>query len=239
VDTDDLKVSALKTAVRAAQNEFDMAITFHEIWKPAAYDKELHARMGNSFATNAFHVVRAALRREMLLALMRMWDTNPKSVRMERHIGPLLRNQQIIDALAEERADRWDWPGVKEQMRLDIAKYANEALAIIDIYSKGGSDNAILQKIRTLRHEHLAHHQVRSTTEKGPDTTDAELESCFQCNLKLIPILLHVIGAGYSTEESAEIHRRYAKLFWASMKGERTRGHPDYREPPSIAPQIT
>jgi hypothetical protein len=77
----------------------------------------------------------------------------------------------------------------------------------------------------------LAHHQLKPTTEKGPDATDAEIESFYQSNLKLVPALLHVIGIGYSTEESADIHRRYAKLFWASMRGERTQGHPDYRKP--------
>ncbi len=229
--TDDPKVVALKAAVKAARHDFDMAITFHEIWKPAAYDKELHARMGNSYATNAFHVVRAALRREMLLALMRMWDTNPQSVRMENDIGKLLRDPEVIDALARERSKPYDWPGVKEQMELDIAKYGNEALAIIDAYSKGGPDNATLKTIRTLRHEYLAHHQIEPTTQNGPDATDAEIESFFQSNKKLIPILLHVIGVGYSTEESSEIHRRYAKLFWASVRGERTEGHPDYRDP--------
>lgn len=224
---DDPKLIALKTAVRAAQDEFDIAITFHEIWKPAAYDKDLHTRMGNSYATNTFHFVRVGLRREMLLALMRIWDTNPQSIRMEKQIGDSLRDPNVIDALAGERAE--GWTGVKDQMRLELNKYANDALAIINQYSKGGPDNGFLKKIRTLRNEHLAHHQLQPTRESGPDTTDAEIESFFQSNLKLIPILLHIIGVGYSTEQSAEIHRRYAKLFWASVRGERTEGHPDYR----------
>ena len=41
----------LRAEVRAALQEFDMAIAFHEVWKPAAYDKSLHERMGVSLAT--------------------------------------------------------------------------------------------------------------------------------------------------------------------------------------------
>ena len=100
MDTDVSQIIALKAAVDAARHEFDMAITFHEIWKPAAYDKDLHERMGNSYATNAFHAVRASLRREMLLALMRLWDTDWRSVRMVKHIGAVLRDKWVIDALA-------------------------------------------------------------------------------------------------------------------------------------------
>ncbi len=74
MNVNDPKIADLGAEVKAAQQEFDMAVTFHEVWKPAAYDKDLHHRMGKSYASNAFNVVRVALRREMLLALMRLWD---------------------------------------------------------------------------------------------------------------------------------------------------------------------
>jgi hypothetical protein len=53
-----------RVSLTAAQEEFDMAVTFHEIWKPAAYDQELHSRFGKSYATQAFLVTRTALRRD-------------------------------------------------------------------------------------------------------------------------------------------------------------------------------
>lgn len=82
MEIDDPKITALHAKVTAAQQEFDMAVTFHETWKPAAYDESLHFRMGPSYASQAFLVARAALRREMVLVLMCLWDTNPKAVRM-------------------------------------------------------------------------------------------------------------------------------------------------------------
>jgi class 3 adenylate cyclase len=47
----------LSANVKAAQQEFDMAITLHEVWKPMAYDQSLRERMGVSYATNAFRVI--------------------------------------------------------------------------------------------------------------------------------------------------------------------------------------
>jgi hypothetical protein len=61
--TTDPKILTLRQKVEAAQQEFDMAVTFHEVWKPAAYDTDLHARMGTSYATQAFRVIQTALRR--------------------------------------------------------------------------------------------------------------------------------------------------------------------------------
>jgi hypothetical protein len=61
---DDEKIASLREKVNAARQEFDMAVTFHEVWKPAAFDEDLHKRMGPSYATNAFFVVREALRRK-------------------------------------------------------------------------------------------------------------------------------------------------------------------------------
>ena len=82
MDMTDPKIIDLKKMVTAAQEEFDMAVTYHEVWKPAAYDKDLHSRMGQSYASQAFLVTRAALRREMMLALMRLWDKNKQAIRM-------------------------------------------------------------------------------------------------------------------------------------------------------------
>jgi hypothetical protein len=45
MEIDEPRIVALKLKVTAAQEEFDMAVTFHEIWKPAAYDRELHNRL--------------------------------------------------------------------------------------------------------------------------------------------------------------------------------------------------
>ena len=48
------EIADLKKMVTAAQQEFDMAVTYHEVWKPAADDKDLHSRMGRSYASQAF-----------------------------------------------------------------------------------------------------------------------------------------------------------------------------------------
>ncbi len=103
MEINDPKIVALKQAVTAAQQEYDMAITFHEVWRPAAYDTDLHARMGRSYATHAFLVTRLALRHEMLLALLRIWDTNKQAVRMAL-IEARLHDKDVIQALAVERA---------------------------------------------------------------------------------------------------------------------------------------
>ena len=54
MEIDDPKIVALRKKVTAAQQEFDMAVTFHEVWKPAAYDQELHRRLGNPMLPRLF-----------------------------------------------------------------------------------------------------------------------------------------------------------------------------------------
>jgi hypothetical protein len=88
------EILALRGQVKAADEEFHIALAFHEAWKPAAYDKALHERIGRSYAANTFRVIAAALRREMLLALIRLWDSDPRSVRM-RAVGESLQNSEV------------------------------------------------------------------------------------------------------------------------------------------------
>ena len=97
MNIDDPAILSLRAKVKAASEEFMQATAYHEAWKPAAYDTDLHARMGMSFATNTFLIVRQALRREMLLALMRMWDNNTKAVSLPS-IANALRDERVIDA---------------------------------------------------------------------------------------------------------------------------------------------
>src|SRR2546421_7867990 len=94
---------ALRAHVKAADEEFHIALAFHEAWKPAAYDKALHDRIGRSYAAHTFRVIAAGLRREMLLALMRLWDNDPRAVRM-KSIGETLQKPKIVDALVAEVA---------------------------------------------------------------------------------------------------------------------------------------
>jgi hypothetical protein len=76
-------IQELRRKIRAAQEEFDLAVTFHEVWKPGAYDTNLHSRLGTSYATQAFNVVLMALRREMVLAMVRLWDRDSRAVGMQ------------------------------------------------------------------------------------------------------------------------------------------------------------
>src|ERR1700722_16986769 len=151
MNIDDPKIASLRAAVSAAQEEFDLAVTFHELWKPASFDKDLHERMGVSYATNAFHVVRQALRRETLLALTRMWDTSAKALRLDE-VARALRDANVISALAADRASRLGFGDVVEAMRRDLQRKADDALAIIGQYSRNGSKYGVLESLRTLRH---------------------------------------------------------------------------------------
>src|SRR5437764_1273647 len=91
-------ILALRDKVTAAQQEFDLAVAFHEVWKPGAYDDDLHRRMGTSYATQAFNVVLMALRREMVLAMVRLWDRYGRGVGMQA-IADDIRTQPVMDAL--------------------------------------------------------------------------------------------------------------------------------------------
>lgn len=225
----DKTIVDLKQMLTAAQQEFDLAVTFHEIWKPAAYDQDLHNRLGNSYATQAFLVTRTALRREMVLALVRLWDTNKEGVRMEL-IWHHLRNSNVIDALAQDRADRLGFADVLEYMREDIAGKADSAIKLIAKYMEGGPHNNVLMTLRALRHKRLAHRQASPATAPGASATDEEIEEFYQDNSNLIHILLGLVNAMYyDPQDTARVFGFYAKSFWERLQ---PAGHE--KQPPKI-----
>jgi AbiU2 len=191
-------------------------------------------RIGASYASNTFLTVRTALRREMLLALMRLWDNDSRVVSMIS-IGNTLRDKRVVDAFTADRVGRLGLPESYSMMRQELSQFANGAVALIEKYSKGGSHDGVLEKLQRLRHERLAHRNITTIKIAGADATDAEVESFYLDMAKLISLLLHLVEAtAYDPMETAHVYQHHAKFFWAGVRGERTEGHPNFRAPSAM-----
>jgi len=257
---DEQEIQTLRRCVKAADEEFHIALAFHEAWKPTAYDKALQDRIGQSYAANTFRVIAAALRREMLLALVRLWDKNRQALRMDR-VGEILGKPCVIDALVAEVAQDWDRPtrlftdedSTEEDRRqmldairnheADAARQAaatkrveiGEVVSLIRKYVDGEGHDT-LKKLKRLRHERLAHREIETRPAATPtlgSATIEEVENFYQDMAKLIRLLKGAVGrTGYDPDDTSQIHAKNARLFWASVRGEGTEGHPSYPPPP-------
>jgi len=225
MNVNDPKILRLRAQIKAAEEDFETAVMFHESWKPAAYDKELHQRLRNSYAAHTFVIVRTALRREMLLALLRLWDGNADAVGMDL-IAETLRDRAVIGALAADRASRFDAADRAEGlMRRDLGRLADDAIELIEKYSRGGSHHAVREKLWALQSRSLVHRQIAMAT--AADAADDEIESFYQDNLALVRLLLSLVRAvAYNPEDAAKIYRLNAASFWGEVRGER-------RKPPT------
>jgi hypothetical protein len=228
---DDSKIAKLREMVTAAQEEFEYAIQFHEVWKIASNDSDLHRRMGRSYASQAFLIARAAIRREMLLALMRLWDRNKRAIRITWVVATLRDAEGVVNALAADRV-RGNWPGALEMMTADLQKLADEVVLLANKYMEGGSHNAAFRQLERLRDERLAHRQLTPTAVvAGTDLDEEGIDACYRDTGKIIQKLSSLVNAmGYDPEQSAEVYRHYARFFWAAARGEQTEGHPNYRK---------
>ena len=198
-------------------------VAYHETWRFASRDKSLHERMSHSFAGRAFLVVRSALRREMLLGLSRLWDTQRGAIKMSS-IADDLENPVIVGALWPDMSVYYDEP----------RQTAAKAVCLIRKYEKGGANHSTLRRLRKLRNQHLAHHQVErqpiGTVEQ--DTLETEMEILYADLAKLISLLEHFVErTAYDPKETAGVYTYYANFFWEAVRGERTAGHPRHRAP--------
>lgn len=165
-------------------------------------------------------------------------------------IADAIRDPQTISLLASESGARIETSMVRPRgaisrasidaitnsVRASLEEKAKAALAIADKYARGGSGYAALERLKTVRNERLAHHQLEATASPTKNATDQEIEDFYLDNSELVRLLLSLVTAtAYNPQEGAEVHRTYARNFWASVKGERTEGHPFYR-PPSSGP---
>jgi HEPN superfamily AbiU2-like protein len=210
--------------VRAAVEEYDFVVACHETWRLAAHDKALHARIGHSFAGNTFLMVRSVLRREMLLALSRLWDTDSRALGMS----------SIADDLSEPIVMNALWPS--SVTHTEPRRMATKAVQLIRKYQKGGANHATLRTLTKIRNQHLAHHQIkRSPIVVGTVEEEAlgnEIAVLYDDMATLISLLEHVVErTAYNPKDTAEVYTFYAKFFWEAVRGERTPRHPNSQQP--------
>jgi hypothetical protein len=223
----------MTAVVKAAEDEIVMAAMFHETWKPAAFDEDLRTRMGTSFATHSFNIVRIALRREMILALMRIWDSNKEAVRMTA-IAEKLNEDIFFRNLVTKRAAGLGIAsaGVEARMTETLEEKREAVLSLVRKYADGGSGRVAFKKIKALRDERLAHRQACDASTARDDLDDKEVEAFYEDSLSVVTTLLSlVLAKAFNLNEAGDVYRHHAKFFWAGVRGERTEGHPNYRKP--------
>jgi hypothetical protein len=234
VDKNDLVLKYKKTrnAVDAALEQATQATMFHETWRPCAQDSALLARMGNSYATHSFQVIRWALRRELIMSLMRLWDGYASSLSL-RQIGDSLSNDDFFSVLLEERATQMDSADTPfmEMLRGNIQGKRRQVLPLIRKYDSDGSGFQTYNLLRTLRNKRLAHHEIGERLTLT-DPTDERIEEFYLDTLDIVSRLHDIVnGVACDLNEAAGMFAHYARLFWASAKGEQTEGHPNYTPP--------
>ena len=229
------KLRALRADLASVDDNFSMAVAFHEVWKPASQDAALHDRMGTSYASQAFLVVRAALRREMLLALMRIWDKTTGARSLVKIVATL-RNEAVWEALLLDRLNKLGDQAVAAHLTPHFIGQRELLLHGFDKYCRGGTHYAVYERLRNLRHGSLAHSQAPTAGVVLVDPADDEVSEFYEDTAKLTSVSMSLInGVAIAYSDTSGVYSHYAMFFWASARGERTDGHPNYRRPDNAA----
>jgi hypothetical protein len=211
-----------KVAVEAARDEALLAVQFHETWRPTVADPDLLERMGNSFATHSFHIIRIALRREVLLALMRLWDNDSRSVKVTA-IAELLRNNRLFEALVCQRTKALGYSvDVTDSIHEALKQKRDDILRLVRKYTASSGQTTVLDRLRTLRHEQLAHRQAHNPTDPAElRHTDEEVEEFYQDTLEIVRLMLSVLlGTAFDiARDGGDVYRHHADFFWAAARG--------------------
>lgn len=225
------RLTRAKALVAAAEDEMLLAIMFHETWKPTAYDGDLRDRIGGSYAAHTFEIIRLALRREVVMALMRLWDDHRQALKINS-IVDILQSGECFDALIRERVSAVGMPEEDaEALREMQRRLRNEMVNLVRKHTHSNDPSPLLNRLRTIRHEQLAHRQAEQPTDPaGLLATDEEVEELYQDSRKIINYMaLLLLGRSfYLALDSGRPYRESAQYFWESVRGEGAEGHPRF-----------
>ena len=203
-----INFASLKTEIVAAQQEMGLAVAFYQLWKPTALDQSLIRRFGTSKATHGLKIVSSALRRELVLAVMRLWDRNKGTIRLGQ-ISTIMQSSGFQVELA--KAVYADMP----QIRDHLARDTNEAIVKIAFYTDGDGKSTI-EYLRKLRHQFLAHTDVAAGIVHFPGHDEKKIELFVRDTAKIIEILLHLIcRQADDFSQMNSVYEHYSNEFWA------------------------
>lgn len=226
------ELNKFRAMVGICEEQAVMATMFHESWSPTVGDAELSARMGTSFARHTFHIVGWALRRELILSLMRIWDGRNDTPNMKR-IWQWLGEEAKYELLLQARARRISSSpnSIMQMLRESLDPVRENISATIAQYLDGGEKFAAIERLRVVRNKRLAHRDLE-TPPDAVDPTDDEVVQLYLDTLALVTDLLHLVnGKAFDLRDAAGVYAHHARYFWAGTRGERTEGHPNYRPP--------
>lgn len=171
------------------------------------------------------------------MGLLRLWDRSKGGVRIDK-IAASVRKQETIEGLLEARSvtkharssGMVGAESILDEMRENLKSHATAFLEVMNKYDDNGEGAALLKKFRTLRHERLAHFDISATSAPEKNATDQEIDQFYSDSTNMVQVLRGLVLAEFfDPAEAADVHRYYAKYFWASVRGERTEGHPNFR----------
>jgi hypothetical protein len=119
----------------------------------------------------------------VLLGLSSLWDHRTEAIKIIS-IADDLENPTILDSLLP------DTP-----IYTEARGQAAEAAALIRRYEKGGSSHSMLSRLRKLRNQHLAHHQIAAKPIGVVEEEKIEKDTVvlYADSAKLISLLEHVV----------------------------------------------
>jgi hypothetical protein len=97
--------------------------------------------IGKSGIAAAFYIIRDALRRDVLLALMPLWDSNSNAVSM-RSVANILRDTRVVDALAKESESHWH---IRHHSSLDEMSREDRAILLANGFVYAREQSAALR----------------------------------------------------------------------------------------------
>jgi len=217
--------AALKSRTRLALNEFDYVVAVYETWKVAAHDDALHDRMGNSFATNTLNILLPSLWRDALLSLSRIWDKSGPAVNISSLL-PILRRGDFVTALVDHCHPDLD-SFLRAHCLCQWKDTAAKAVRLLARYERDGDRFHLLDDLRTIRHERLAHRAFSPSRPDLPAFDAEKFEIAYKETAELISLLMSLLNQTVVDPlEVASQRAQCAEFFWAPVCGERNEQHP-------------
>ena len=150
-------------------------------------------------------------------------------------IADTFNDENVIQALAVDRAREIFRTGVVNMMKADLDAKAKEVINLVWKYQQDGAGYGVLKSLTDLRNERLAHRKPLedAVADMGASAADKGIEGFYLDTSTIIHKLLSLIlGIAHDPAQTADIFRSYATHFWAAARGEKTKGHLDYKPRP-------
>ncbi len=215
----DTRIALAKEKTANIVNHLQHVIALHESNRFLVFSDIIGKQMKTSFGAHTFNLLRVSQLRYEILKLTALWDSPSENRESIPTIAALIDHDKIRSKLEQEMENYWskeDDSRFGKQQSENVKRWLSNSVKISAKVTRHERFKAMID----FRDHHIAHNLDTNAQRRAPDakSKSGDEKRLMRISIRAVKMLyLGVCHTDFAADQSTEISKKNARLFWEGV----------------------